>query len=67
MTSEASTKAAALELLRNGLATQAEVARLLGVSRQVLAYWIKIEGLDPVGARQAWLQQAWKQALRAIT
>ena len=64
MTSEATTKAVALELLREGLATQSEVAKLIGISRQTLAYWVKIEGLDPVGARQAWLQQAWKQALR---
>ena len=65
MTSEAITKAAALELLHKGLATQAEIAKLLGISRQTLAYWVKIEGLDPVRARQAWLQRAWKRALRA--
>ena len=67
MTSEAITKAVALELLRDGLATQAEVAKLLDISRQSLAYWVKIEGLNPVEARQAWLQRAWKQALRAYS
>lgn len=67
MTSNATTKAVALELLRDGLATQAEVAKLLDISRQSLAYWVKIEGLNPVEARQAWLQRAWKRALRAYS
>jgi hypothetical protein len=57
-------KTAALELLRNGLATQAEVAKLLDISRQSLAYWVRIEGINPAKARQAWLQRAWKRALR---
>jgi hypothetical protein len=53
---------AALRLLANGDATVAEVASLIGTSRQLVAYWAKGGGLDPVANRQRRLVQLWLEA-----
>jgi len=50
---------AALSLLRRGLATQAEVADLAGVSRQVVHYW----GRDIPDCRPAHLRTLWDKTL----
>ncbi len=64
MTPKYSMKAAAIELLRSGLATAAEVAWLADVSRQAVAQWAEKEGFDPVETREAWLEKAWTQIMR---
>jgi transposase-like protein len=53
---------AALRLLANGDATVAEVATLIGTSRQLVAYWAKGDGLDPVANRRRRLTQLWLEA-----
>jgi len=64
VTNESSTRAAAIELLRAGLATQSEVAELAGVSRQLVAYWAKQGEIDPGEARQRWLNEAWRRLIK---
>lgn len=58
MTSDDTTKRAALYLLKRGLATQSEVARLAGRSRQIVAHWAK----DMPDARAEYLAKVWQQA-----
>ncbi len=61
MTNDDSTKekADAIELIQSGLATQSEVARLLGVSRQLVHKWVVAAGVNPKVARYEWLLRAW--------
>jgi len=59
MTSDDTTKRAALYLLRQGLGV-ADVARLAGRSRQIVAHWEK--GLAKTRAET--LQQAWERAVK---
>lgn len=61
-TNDDSTKAAALKLLRRGLITQSEAARLAGVSRQLVRYWVR--ELDTDQAREATLRRIWDRATR---
>lgn len=57
-------KAAALTLLERGLVSQAEAARLAGVSRQLLRHWAK--DIDSDEARDAHLAKIWaKQIAKA--
>ena len=63
---EHETRAAALEMLRAGLATQAEVAELAGVRRQYIHKLIIQEGLDAVTERRAWLRKAWREVIRQL-
>ncbi len=56
------TKAAAQYLLRNGLATYAEIAILSGRSRQIVRHWAN--ELSAETARQARLETIWAKALR---
>jgi hypothetical protein len=63
MTADDTTRAAALKLLRRGLATQSEVAGLVGVSRQAVRLWVAREDFDPTEVRRAWLQATWRRAL----
>ena len=59
MTKDNSMKADAIELLRSGLATQSEVAKLAGVSRQLVRKWVITAGIKPTAARREWLARAW--------
>jgi hypothetical protein len=56
----ASAKAAALYMLKNGLASYKEIAELSGRSRQVIRVW----GLrvDAPEARKRYLQRIWTRA-----
>jgi hypothetical protein len=65
MTSDTSTKAAALYLLARGLATQSEAAKLAGVSRQVVRFWAQQAGVDCAKKRARALAAAWREACRA--
>lgn len=60
MTSDDTTKAAALYLLKRGLATQSEAAHLAGRSRQIVRHWAK--DLPP-DARAEYLAKMWEKAL----
>ncbi len=59
MTSDDTTKAAAIAMLRKGLATQSEIARLSGRSRQIVAHWAK----DYPDARAEYLAKTWEKAV----
>lgn len=56
------TRKRALILLRQGVATQAEVARLAGVSRQAVMHWCRSEGLDALKLRADRLGREWSKA-----
>jgi len=56
------TKAAAQHLLRNGLASYAEIASICGRSRQIVRFWAA--ELDAETARQDHLAKLWRDALR---
>jgi hypothetical protein len=58
------TRAACLEMLRAGLATQAEVAELARVSRQYIHKLAVAENIDAVAERKAWLKKAWQEMIR---
>lgn len=61
-TKDPAAKAAAIAILTQGLASQSEVARLAGVSRQLVRHWSKE---IPVEAnRNAVLTKLWRQAMR---
>jgi hypothetical protein len=53
---------AALRLLAQGDATVAEVAGLIGSSRQRVAYWATSAGIDPIANRDLRLEQLWQEA-----
>jgi hypothetical protein len=55
---------AALLLLQSGKATQAEAAKLAGVSRSTLAHWAKHLDKD---ARQRWLDREWSKLLKKLS
>lgn len=57
-------RVAAVAMLRLGIATLSEVARLAGVSRQLVAYWAESAGVDASQARAAWLDRQWLRRLR---
>jgi DNA invertase Pin-like site-specific DNA recombinase len=61
-TKDPAAKAAAIALLSKGLASQAEVARLAGVSRQLMRHW----AMDiPVEAnRNAVLSKVWRRHIK---
>jgi hypothetical protein len=55
------TKAAALYMLKNGLASYKEIAELSGRSRQIIRIWGgKVDALD---ARKRYLQRVWARAI----
>ena len=58
----AAAKAAAQDILRQGLATYVEIAALSGVSRQTIRYWA-VE-LNAESARERHLAKLWKDTLR---
>lgn len=53
---------AALQMLKDGTASPAEVAQLASVSRQLVNYWAA--GIDWRKARAARLARDWRAALR---
>ena len=61
-TKDPAARAAALKLLRRGLASQSEVARLAGVSRQLMGHWAQDIPLNDV--RNAVLAKLWRRALK---
>lgn len=65
MTSQDIAERAALSLLAQGLATQSEVAMLAGVSRQLVAYWVKRDRVACERMRKATLLRAWRVAVRS--
>lgn len=64
MTREDNTRAAAIAMLRSGMATLSEVADLAGTSRQLVRYWAKAAGVDWQAARAAKLQREFQRRLR---
>lgn len=60
-TKDAAAKAAAIALLSRGLATKAEVARLAGVSKQLMQHWAA--EIDTERNRNAVLAKLWRKAL----
>lgn len=60
MTDDDTTKAAAIYLLKRGLATYAEIAKLSGRSRQIVAHWAK----DCPDAREKHLAKLWDRATK---
>jgi transposase-like protein len=59
-TFDPSTKAAAVYLLRRGMATYQEVATLAGVSRQIVRHWAQ----EFPTAREEYLAKVWERARR---
>lgn len=58
MTEHDITKRAALALLRRGLITKSEAARLAGISRQLMGHWAK--DIRSEEAREAVLMRLWR-------
>jgi hypothetical protein len=52
---------AAVEILSEGLATHAEVARLAGVDRQLVRHWAMRAGINVSKSRAAWLRKTWQK------
>jgi transposase-like protein len=61
-TKDPAAKAAALALLTKGLASQSEVARLAGVSRQLVRHWA--QDIPVERNRDAVLAKLWRQELK---
>ncbi len=55
------TKRAALNLLRRGLVTQSEAARLAGISRQLMRYWAS--DIDCEATRASLITKLWQKAI----
>lgn len=58
---DSTTKKAVLSLLRRGLATPSEAARLAGRSRQIVAHWAKDL---PADSRATYLAKVWQKAMK---
>ena len=56
-----STKQAVLKLLRRGMVTVPEAARISGLSRQIVHHWARGEALSE--ARAAYLARLWAKAI----
>lgn len=63
MTDERTIKAA-VAMLRLGIATQAEVARLAGASRQLVGHWATRDDVDPPQARAEYLAREWERRVQ---
>ena len=57
-----SDKNTAVRLMRSGEMTAAEVAMMLGTSRQAVRYWAVTAGVDLGEAREKYLRATWKKA-----
>jgi predicted HTH domain antitoxin len=62
MEHDEATRRAAIALLSRGDITAPEAAKLAGVSRQLMAHWIKRAGVDWRRIRDARLLKAWRKA-----
>lgn len=60
MTNDDTTKRAVLSLLRRGMATQSEAAKLAGRSRQIVAHWAK----SLPDTRAEYLKDQWEKAVK---
>jgi transposase-like protein len=58
-------KLAAQSLLRNGLATYAEIAAISGRNRQTIRLWI--QQLNAENARQDYLAKLWRETLQKVS
>ena len=59
-------RAAAVEMLRSGLASEAEIAMLARTSRQRIQYWTRVANINVVETRKAWLRKVWYEVIRQI-
>ena len=63
MTPDAITRSAALKIMADGRATIAEIAVLVGISRQAVRMWAQRANIDPVTNRENYLTNLWAKAL----
>ena len=63
MIPDATTRAAALKIMAKGHATIAEIAELVGISRQAVRMWAQRAKIDPVANRENYLSELWAKAL----
>jgi hypothetical protein len=56
-------QAAALALLRKGLVTQSEAAKLTGASKQLVRHWCLRRKINTAAAREAYLRRVWRDAI----
>jgi hypothetical protein len=66
MTTQEIVRAAAVEMLKSGLATQGEIAGLVRVSRQAVNQLAASRGINAVETRKAWLKKVWREVIRQI-
>jgi predicted transcriptional regulator len=62
MIPDAATRAAALKIMTRGHATIAEIAELVGISRQAVRMWAQRAEIDPVENRATYLAELWAKA-----
>jgi transposase-like protein len=67
MEKDAEARRAAVSLIARGIASIPEVARLAGVSRQLVRHWCKRAGVDVSRTRQRKLADAWRKEMRRGT
>ena len=65
MHGSANNKHAALRLMASGRATIAEVANMIGITRQSVRQWAVDANLNVTEARQAFLVKLWQRTQRA--
>ena len=63
MMPDATTRAAALKIMANGRATIAEIAELVGLSRQAARMWAQRAKIDAVANRERYLIDLWAKTL----
>jgi hypothetical protein len=56
-------RATALKIMAKGHATIAEIAELVGVSRQAVRMWAQRAKIDPVANRENYLTNLWAKAM----
>ena len=63
MINTATTRTAALKIMADGRATIAEIAELVGISRQAVRMWAQRAEIDPVTSRKGHLAELWAKEL----
>ena len=63
MIPDTTTRAAALKIMANGHATIAEIAELVGISRQAVRMWAQRADINPVASREKYLSDLWAKTL----
>lgn len=58
------TRERALEMLRRGYGGVSEIARMAGMSKQLLQHWAAREGIDVNKTRARFLAAAWRHVKR---